>query len=88
MLESIHQSFVPDAKLMEAVEGRDMRDDHRETFVFLNLQELILKPLELVTWVLSVVEHPPVEIVASLHIHSNHFSFLVERHHFRVISVF
>jgi len=87
MLEPFHQSFVPDAKLMKAVGCWDVGNDHRETLVLLNLQELTLKPFELVTRVLSVVEHPPVEIVASLHVDSNHFSFLVEGHHFGIVSV-
>lgn len=33
MLEAFHQSFVPDAKLVKAFNGWDVRDDHRKTII-------------------------------------------------------
>ena len=53
----------------------------------LDLLEFVLEPLNLMSWVASVVEQPPVKIVASFHVEGNNSSFLVELEWFGVIAI-
>ena len=64
-----------------------MSNKKSESVVFLNLGQLLLKPRNLMSRVLSVRKEPPIEIVAGLHIDSDNLSFCVERHWLGVVTV-
>ena len=79
VLKSLHQSLIPDSKLVEALVRRNVGHDMCETTIFFKLGELFLQPSKLVARIVSVVHKPPIEIVARLHIYCDHFSFCVKR---------
>jgi hypothetical protein len=87
VLVSLDKSFESESELVEAHMGWDMRDNMCESPIFLELCQLVFKPLELVTWIIPVVQQPPVKVVACLHIKTNHLALWVELKWLCVVSV-
>jgi len=49
-------------------------------------EEFLFKPSNLISWIRPLIEEPPVQVVASLHVDANHCSLWVEWEWFRVVS--
>jgi len=73
---------------MKAVPSWDMSNNVSESSIFFKLRELFLKPLQLKSWISSVIKKPPVKIVTSLHVDTNHLTFRVELKWLGVVSPF
>mmetsp|Transcript_12878 Transcript_12878/g.21783 ORF Transcript_12878/g.21783 Transcript_12878/m.21783 type:complete len:211 (-) Transcript_12878:1242-1874(-) len=60
VLVSVHESMEPHPKLVEATNGRNVTNEISKSSIFLELAELVLQPLDLLSGVLSIRKKPPV----------------------------
>jgi len=86
VLVSLHQGVVSVSKLVQAFLCWDMADNMCEASVFLELRKLLLQPLELVSRVTPIIQEPPVQVIARLHVDPDDFALWVEFEWLRVIS--
>jgi len=87
MLVSLHQSFVSDAKLMEAAVDWNVSDHVGDSIVLLEPVQFLFQPFDLLTWVLTVVKKPPVKVIAGLGINRYNFTVQVSWKRFRVVTI-
>lgn len=78
VLESLNDGMISVAKLMKTVPSWDVCYDVNESMVLFYLCELFLQPVELVSWISSIIKEPPVQVVASLHVDTNNSPLRVE----------
>lgn len=73
---------------MKASHKWNMGNHDSKTALRFNFLQLSFKPLELMTWISSVLKEPPVKIVTSLHVDTNNVTFVTELERFSVVSIF
>ena len=71
ILESLHQGSVAHTKLVLAVLWRVMSDQDSKAILSLDFEQLLLKPRELVAWILALTPDEIVERVAHICVVSN-----------------
>lgn len=68
VLETLHKSPETNTKLMLAVERRVVAHHDGKTTLSLHLRKLLLKPGELVAWIVALTPDIEVETVASVRV--------------------
>lgn len=74
---------------MQAVKSWNVRQNVCKAFILFQLVKFMFKPLELVSWITSILvgKQPPVGIVTSLHVQCDQLTFLLERERLRIVPV-
>jgi hypothetical protein len=87
MLESLHKSMESNTKLVKTLSTWNMAYDVSKSSLTLQFSQLFLKPVDLKTRVVSVVHQEPIQIVANIHIQSQHSSFGIKFKGFGVVPI-